>query len=361
MNAIEHVQAMGLEARAREKYLVQAGAALEAGVDEVKVAVGLERTSQIVAGMALALVAGIGGLFVVAGDLSLGSLTVCMAYITQLMKPIEKINEIASSISRGIARAERVQSVFDAERALAIDAGGTAVNDIEEIVCRDLSYRYPGSGVETISGFNYRFAKGECTAIVGPSGSGKSTMLRLLLRLQTPCGGRLNADGVPYECIDPGSLRSQFAVVMQNAHLFAGTFREVLTELRPDVGDERVRQALFDVRLLDLVDSYPDGLDTRIDEAGDRISGGQKARLLLARALLAERPVLVLDEPFANIDQNSKRIILGRLEHAKRDRILIVVTHERELLQIADRVVEMGGANLTHATLSDERGKGTHA
>ena len=130
-------------------------------------------------------------------------------------------------------------------------------------------------------------------------------------------------------------------MVLQPAHLFAGTFREVLTELNPNVGDQRVRQVLFDVRLLDVIGALPFGLDSPLDEAGDRISSGQRARLLLARALLGDRPVLVLDEPFANIDQTSKKIILSRLAHIKQGRILIVVTHEQELLQLADHVIDI--------------------
>jgi len=361
INGIEHIQAMGLETRVRRRYLGEVSAALEAGIDEVKAAVSLERTSQILAGLALALVAGAGGIHVVAGDLSLGSLTVCMAYIAQLMKPIEKINEIASSISRGVVRAERVDAIFRAEVALQVQPGAVPVENLEEIVCQNLCYRYPDNTASTINGFGFRFAKGECTAIVGPSGSGKSTLLRLLLRLQTPHDGELLANGVPYDLIDPVSLRSQFAVVLQNAHLFAGTVKEVLTELQPDISVQRVREALFDVRLLDVIDALPGGLDTPIDESGERISGGQKARLLIARALLGDRPVIVLDEPFANIDQSSKRIILGRLNHAKRDRILIVVTHEQELLKIADHVIVMDGAGCAGLSTPPELGGGTHA
>ncbi len=341
VTGIEHIQAMALESQARRRYLDDVSAALAAGVDEVKAAVRLERASQILAGVALALTAGIGGLLVIGGDLSLGSLTVCIAYITQLMKPIEKINEIASSVSRGLARAERVEAVFRAETALPPAAGGRRITALRSIECRDLCFRYADNADPTVQGFSFRFKRGECAAIVGGSGTGKTTLLRLLLRLQRPTGGALLADGIAYDDIDPVSLRSQFAVVMQNAHLFSGTFREVLTELDADVDDERIRQALFDVRLLDVVDALPQGIDTLIDESGDRISGGQKSRLLLARALLADRPVLILDEPFANIDRTSKNIILTRLGHAKRERILIVVTHERDLLEIADHVLVM--------------------
>ena len=348
MHGIEHIQAMGLEQRARRRYLVEAGAALEAGVTEVRASVSLERSSQIVAGLALAATAGIGGVLVLDGRLSLGQLTVCIAYMTQLLKPIEKINEIASTVSRGIARMDRLERLFRAEPAIQVAEDACEIASLAEISFDSVGFGYPGH-MPTVDNFSLTLKRGECLALVGPSGSGKTTVLRLLLRLHEPAVGQITADGIAYPAITPLSLRSQFAVLFQNPHLFAGSLREVLSELMPGLDDERLRQALFDVRLLDWVEQLPLGLDTPLDESADRLSGGQKARLLLARALLSERPVLVLDEPFANIDTLSKRIILQRLVQAKASRILVVVTHEQELLELADHVLEMPAATLRDA------------
>ena len=336
---IEHVQSMGLESNARQAYLAKAAASLESGVDEVRVAVKLERTSQSLAGIGLASVAGVGGVMVLNESMTLGTLTVCIAYITQLFKPIEKINEIATSVSRGLVRARRIMDVFSSEVAFEKCGDGVPIDDLGCIECVNVSYIYPQQSVKTIDNFSYCFRKGECTAIVGESGSGKSTLLRLILRLQHPSSGVIFADSVPYGRIDPTSLRSQFAVLMQNAHLFSGTFRSVLTELDATADEGKIRNALLDVRLLELIESFPNGLDSSIDEFGDRVSGGQKARLLLSRALIANRPVLILDEPFANIDAKSKQIILDGLQRIKNERILIVVTHEHELLKVADQIV----------------------
>jgi len=343
VKGIEHVQAMALERRSRDRYLLRAAQSLGAGVREVRVAVRLERSAQVIAGFALASVAGVGGIAVAAGKMSLGTLTVCLAYVTQLLKPIEKLNDIATSMSRGLVRAERIHELLRDEPAARAARPGLDPGLIERIDCVDLCYRYPGNTENTVAGLNHSFRRGECTAVTGASGCGKSTLLRIILQLQTPTCGQITVNGHDYRSVDNEFLRTQFAVLLQDAHLFAGTVREILTELKPGVAVHQLRQALADVDLLDLVDAMPDGIDTPIDESGGRISGGQRARLLLARALVSERPVLALDEPFANIDAESRHIILQSLMRAKQDRIVIVVSHESGSRSIADSVLTLAG------------------
>jgi len=339
VNGIEHIQSMALEDSSRERYLNCAASSLRAGVDEIRVAVGLERNSQIVAGVSLALVAGIGGLFVMSGQLTLGALTVCLAYIAQLLKPIEKINEISKSISRGIARAKQINALFDAETTPVSRSGRGLIRKIEIIECQSLAFRYSDSELPAVNNFNHRFMRGECTAIVGPSGCGKSTLLRLILGLQRPTAGRLLANNIAYEELDNHTLRAEFAVLLQDAHLFAGTIREVISEVNADATDDMILNSLHDVHMWHIVNQLPLGLATRIDEAGARFSAGQIARLLLARALISQRAVLLLDEPFANLDEESRQIILRCLHDAKQSRILVIVTHEMNLSGLADHVL----------------------
>ncbi len=339
INGIEHIQAMALEKQSRNRYLETAAAGLKAGVDEIRMAVRLERSSQILAGISLALVAGIGGIAVINGHLLLGELTVCLSYIALLLKPIEKINELAVSISRGLARADRVSQLFAADTTPEVSMGAVLTEKVSRIDCVNLGFHYPDSDDDIVQGLNHSFRSGECTSIAGPSGCGKSTLLRLLLGLQLPTSGALSANGKNYDDLERSSLRSQFAVLLQDAHLFAGSVRSIVTEANPQATEGAIRKVLKDVYLLHEIEALPLGLETPVDEAGARFSGGQKARLLLARALLSERPVLLLDEPFANLDEESRRIILACLTEAKKRCILIIVTHEQALLGLADHVL----------------------
>jgi len=357
INGIEHIQAMALEERSRNRYLAAAGASLKAGIDETRMAVRLERNSQILAGISLALVAGIGGIAVINRHMLLGELTVCLSYIVLLLKPIEKINEMAMSISRGVVRARRLNDLFAADTTPDAHMGKGLAERIRRIDCVDLGFRYPESDDDILCGLNHSFRTGECTSITGPSGCGKSTLLRLILGLQSPSSGALTVNGKNYVDLQRSSLRTQFAVLLQDAHLFAGSIRDIVTEANPLAGDNAIRDTLKNVHLLHDVDSLPLGLETPIDEAGARFSGGQKARLLLARALLSERPVLLLDEPFANLDDESRHIIVACLAEAKKQCIVIIVTHERALLSLADHVLTVDDFRAGQAPAYDDQSK----
>jgi len=347
VTGIEHIQAMSLEEKSRQKFLAKTSASLHAGVEEVRVAVQMERAAQIFSALAIGLTAAIGGLLVVKSEMTLGTLTVCIAYITQLMKPMEKLNEVAATISRGLARAQRLNKLMDD----AADSSDTNNLDVapalKEISVNKVRFSYPGMTVNTLEEFSHTFAVGQCSVLVGPSGSGKSTVLRLLIKLLHPNQGELKINQIPYECVDGSSLRAQFAVLMQNAHLFSGSIRSVLCELNDEVTEHEIEQVLEQVHLLELIDELPDGVDTQLDEQGGRISGGQRSRLLLARAILSKRPAILLDEPFANIDDNSKQIIMQTLNELKVNHMLVIVTHDPVLLRMADQVIDISADGLS--------------
>ena len=203
VQSIEHVQSMSLEARSEARYLQRAAAALGAGVREVQQSVSLERTTQIVAALATALVAGLGGLLVVEDQMTLGLLTVCLAYVTALLKPIEKLNELTSAVVRGLARVRKIDALFitlqrvpeeNQDRTPELDEPG----GIESIICTDVTYVYPDSSRASVSGFSHRFRRGELTLLTGPSGCGKSTVVRLLLKLLTPHSGSIRVNDYDY-------------------------------------------------------------------------------------------------------------------------------------------------------------------
>ena len=341
VRGIEHVQTMGLQRQSQARFRATSHVSLTRGVEEVRVGAGVERTTQCLAGATLALVAALGGSLVLRGHMSLGMLTVCLAYITALLKPIEKINEIAMNWTRGMARVDRLERIFAADTGRYALPGATVKLDtIDSLQCRDVTFRYPGSDRAAIQHFQHTFVQGEATALSGPSGSGKSTLMRLILGQISPVSGAVTANGVDFRQLNPVELNRHFAVVSQDVHLFSGTVRELLCELAPNARNADVRAALERVAMWHTVSELPNGLETQVDETASQVSGGQRARLLLARALLSRRSVLMLDEPFANIDEQSKRIIVSRLRALKPDHIIIVTTHEPTLLQLADHILE---------------------
>jgi len=244
---------------------------------------------------------------------------------------------------------------------------------------RDLHSRYPGDGCWvgedrwvgddgrrgdgrwTLAGVDLDLAPGRRVAVVGPSGAGKTTLAGVLLRFLPYDAGTVALDGVPIQRLDSDAYRRVVGLVAQDAHIFDTTLAENLRLARREASEEQLRAALARVRLLDWAQRLPGGLDTEVGERGARISGGQRQRLALARALLADFPILVLDEPGEHLDTPTADAILADVLALTRERATLLITHRLEGLQEMDdvlvldhgRVVERG----THDQLLESDGR----
>jgi ATP-binding cassette subfamily B protein len=355
------VQALGAEHAMRERFGAENRASLEAGVAETAAAVAMERTLQIGNGLALALIAVIGGIRVLDGSLTVGDLTVCLAYVVQLLKPIEKMNDLAGTTARGIARGEKLLQLLDRPPAVIDPPDAISLRRARGLIeMRGVAYAYPAAGPgeaprPVLERVDLRLAAGSFTVLTGASGVGKSTLLHLLLRIIEPSAGEISIDGTPYAHVRLASLRALFAVMLQETHLFAGPMRNCLQPSAAPVAETALWSALAQVGLEDAVRALPEGIDTRLGEAGANFSGGQRARLSLARALLLDRPILLLDEPLANVDDESQRIIVDALYRLRPGSTCLGVSHQRALVEIADRVLHLDALGLHASTWSAMR------
>jgi ABC-type multidrug transport system fused ATPase/permease subunit len=367
VRGLASTQALGAESRVGATFAGVNASSLEAGVREIKVSVAMERAMGLAKGIAFTLIVGAGALMVVSGDLTIGSLTVGAAYLSQLFRPIAKINELASSITRALARGEQLLSLFqrrtdirDPEDPVEMERS-TGRLELREV---SFSYPAPGSGAEVapvLRDVSFRLEPGSFTVVLGPSGSGKSTLLSLLLRLFDPSAGEILLDGVPVSRLRLKQLRAQFGVMLQEIHLFAGPLRESLLPVDQKVSDDDMWRVLSQVAMDEFVAALPGGLEANLGENGVNLSGGQRARLSLARALLTDSTILLLDEPLANVDPASQRIILDALAEVRGERTCLVVTHQLALTELADSVLQLSGHEVE--TLSDvgDKAKRMHA
>ena len=346
IKGLANTQAQGMEARVSQYFQQKTHISQHAGIAETRVAVTMERTMQLANGLAIAVVLGGGGYLVLQQQLTLGSLTVCLAYMAQLLKPVEKINDLASSVSRALVRGENLVHLLDQVSPLQDHPHALRLQQPKgEIKLENVSYSYPNNTQDTdaspvLQQLSLHLQAGKLTVIIGSSGSGKSTLLHLILRMMDAQTGQISFDGIPYQQIQLHFLRQQFAVMLQRTHVFSGTLRDhfTLPDNEPVASEAQIWRMLKWVALTDFVKQLPQGLDSPLEEDAMNLSGGQRARLALARTLLMDRPVLLLDEPLANVDPTSREIILNALDKARQQRSCLIITHHMELAERADAV-----------------------
>lgn len=212
-----------------------------------------------------------------------------------------------------------------------------------------VSYRYPGSEEPALESISFEIPEGSRTAIIGATGAGKSTLLQLMVRFRLPDQGCLEFGGLELRRWPGEALRQRLGVADQHSHLFIGTLRQNLLLARPDADEAALLRTCAKAQLLEWVNTLPKGLDTEIGEAALRISGGEAKRLAIARALLREAPVLILDEPTEGLDPPAARALMASLIDEQSRRTLVVITHRLEELPRMDQVVLLDRGRLLAA------------
>ncbi|OSP42771.1 thiol reductant ABC exporter subunit CydC [Streptomyces sp. 13-12-16] len=236
--------------------------------------------------------------------------------------------------------AERVYEVLDAPAPVREpQAPRQAPASPFPLVIKGLAVRHPGQDRDALAGVDLTLERGRRVAVVGPSGSGKTTLAQALLRFLDPDAGAYTLAGVDAYALDGDDVRRLVGLCAQDAHLFNSSVRENLLLARKDATEDDLRDALRRARLLEWADGLPDGLDTLVGEHGARLSGGQRQRLALARALLADFPVLVLDEPAEHLDLPTADALTADLLAATEGRTTLLITHRLAGLEAVDEVV----------------------
>jgi subfamily B ATP-binding cassette protein MsbA len=338
------IQALGGDEHARRRFRQLNANSLEAGVEETRVAARMERTIRIAHGVATALLVAGGALLVLRGALTLGALTVLTSYLTQLLKPVERLNDIAENASKGVAGGERLVALLAHESVVRDAPDAVTISRARGVIeLHDVWFDYgPATRRRPVlKGVTLRLEPGQLAVLVGASGAGKSTLLNLLVRLFDPTRGVILLDGRPITGIAIRSLRQQIAVMSQETHLFAGTIREALIPDGSPVSDTRIWEALGFVALEGFVRELPEGLDTALGEDGLNLSGGQRQRLSLARAFLLDRPILLLDEPLSHVDVESEAVVAQALGRMRANRTCLAITHRLSLFDNADVIYRL--------------------
>jgi ATP-binding cassette subfamily B protein len=328
----------------------------------------------LVAALAQALVYGLGGWFAIKGELSAGTVVTLALLLSRLYGPLTALSNARVDVMSALVSFDRVFEVLDLQPLIADAPDAVELDaDARSIEFRDVRFAYPsaaevslasledvavldtGVSPEVLHGVSFRAEPGQLVALVGPSGAGKTTISQLVPRIYDVSSGAVLVGGLDVRTVTQQSLRDRIGVVSQEAHMFHDTIRANLLYAAVDATDADLWRVVDAAQIGELVRALPDGLDTIVGDRGYRLSGGEKARLAIARLLLKQPQIVILDEATAHLDSESEAAVQDALSTALEGRTSLVIAHRLSTILNADlvlvldegRVVESG----THAEL----------
>lgn len=288
--------------------------------------------------LALAILAGAVAVLTVRGDLDVTEAVAFIVVIVRYLDPFTTLSDIAGGVESSLTTLRRIRAVIDAP-VTNNDGTCALTGRTPRIMLQDIRFWYNVGEPPVLDGVDLTFEAGTTTAIVGPSGSGKSTILTLLAGLHEPRTGRILVDGVDAETLDPISRRALAGMVFQHPYLFDGTIRENIRVGDPNSDDAALTAAATLARVDEVIARSPDGWNTRVGEGGAALSGGEKQRVSIARALLKPAPLLLIDEATSALDTENETAIVQALTDDPTPRTRVIVAHRLASIRTADRVV----------------------
>ncbi len=304
--------------------------------------------------LSFTIVAAAGGIFALNGMVSIGTIVIFTEYARQFTRPLNDLSNQFNTLLSAVAGADRVFDILDEQEEASDEKQAIDLIMVKgEVEFDEVSFSYDGDE-DTVQHISFRASPGESVALVGPTGAGKSTIINLITRFYEPGKGRILIDGHESRSIKRESLRSHMAFVLQDSFLFEGTVRENIRYGRLDASDEEVEQAAIAANAYNFIKRMPEGFDTLLKQDGSGISQGQRQLLSIARAILADPSILILDEATSSIDTITELKIQAGLKRLMKGRTSFIIAHRLNTIQQSDQILVIESGRIIEKGSHDE-------
>lgn len=368
MNAFLHetlagnkiVKAFGMEDFEKERFSKKNGELLKIELKAVKARAVSSPVMESLAGVGIAFIIWYGGNNVIAGVYTAGTFMAFLAAVVSLYTPVKKVSKLNNVIQQGLAAADRVYDIIETESEISEPEHPEELKQgSHRVTFEKVFFKYEEDLV--LKGINLDVKAGEILALAGMSGGGKSSLVNLIPRFYDVCGGSIRIDGIDIRDASLSSVRSQIAIVTQEPILFNDTVRNNIAYGNIHASEEEIIQAAKASYAYDFIQNFSKGFDTTIGELGSRLSGGEKQRICIARALLKNAPILILDEATSSLDAEAEMLVQNALENLMKGRTTFVIAHRLSTIGHADRIVVIVGGRIVeeggHEQLLEKEGE----
>lgn len=360
ITGVRVVKALVREEANLEEFEKLSGEMYQAGFKAAWLSALFLPTVQFITAIALGAIIVVGGLQIDTGAMTIGGIQAFVSYVTFMMWPIQDLARIYAELQHAIASGERIFTLIDTQPEIVDSPEAIEVESLRGNIEFDHVDFYYEDLKPVLQDFTLKVKQGEMIALVGPTGGGKTTIVNLLCRFFEPKKGVIRINGVDYTKLNLHSFQSKIGIVLQTPHLFSGTIRENIRYGRLDATDDEIVEAAKLAGAHEFIQSFEKGYDEDVGEGGNLLSVGQKQLISLARAVLANPDIFIMDEATSSVDTLTEALIQRGMEHLMRGRTTFVIAHRLSTIKRADRIVVIDNGKIkemgTHAELLRLRG-----
>jgi len=360
LESIQAVKAFGQEQAEQAQLQVVSEATVSAALKARSVKALLSPVVTVTVAACTAIVLWRGAALILAGSMTVGSLTVYLAYLTKFFKPVKDLATTTNAVAQAAVGTERIRAILDTDTMMPEKKDGLA----PETVAGEIEFEHVAFGYDStypiLTDVSFKIKPGQFVGIVGPTGSGKSTVVSLIPRFYDVQSGVVRIDGQDVRDYKVKSLRDKIGYVLQDTVLFRGTILENIAFGRPAATKEEIIAAAKLANADEFISHMPQGYDTMVGERGSTLSGGQRQRIGIARVMVRNSPILLLDEPTAALDSESEKLVIDALQRLMEGRTVIAIAHRLSTIRDANQILVITGGvvaeNGTHKELMAQKG-----